>query len=107
MVFDEDFVRNAEIREPSAAERQRAGERARAEAAEAARAAFAGGWTGDEDYDAYAYGGADGYHSEDSGWEHGHGAPPRRAPTARTAAACAPTAAARRGCAPSRGCSPS
>ncbi|MCX5407275.1 hypothetical protein OHA37_25835 [Streptomyces sp. NBC_00335] len=74
VVFDEDFVRNAEIREPSAAERQRAGDRARAEAAEAARAAFAGGWTGDEDYDAYAYGGADGYHSEDSGWEHSHGA---------------------------------
>ncbi|MCJ0870768.1 hypothetical protein [Streptomyces sp. AP-93] len=74
VVFDEDFVRNAEIREPSAAERQRAGDRARAEAAEAARAAFAGGWTGDEDYDAYAYGGADGYPSEDSGWEHGHAA---------------------------------
>ncbi|MFE9562175.1 hypothetical protein ACFYM0_13815 [Streptomyces sp. NPDC006487] len=74
VVFDEDFVRNAEIREPSAAERQRAGERARAEAAEAARAAFAGGWTGDEDYDAYAYGGADGYQHEDSGWEHSPGA---------------------------------
>ncbi|MFE4259637.1 hypothetical protein [Streptomyces sp. NPDC056883] len=74
VVFDEDFVRNAEIREPSAAERQRAGDRARAEAAEAARAAFAGGWTGDEDYDAYAYGGADGHHSEDPGWDHGHGA---------------------------------
>lgn len=72
VVFDEDFVRNAEIREPSAAERQRAGERARAEAAEAARAAFAGGWTGDEDYDAYGYGPPDGYHPGDSGWEHGH-----------------------------------
>lgn len=37
VVFDEDFVRNAEIHEPSAAERQRAADRARAEA-EAARA---------------------------------------------------------------------
>ncbi|MFE2287051.1 hypothetical protein ACFXDJ_23140 [Streptomyces sp. NPDC059443] len=73
VVFDEDFVRNAEIREPSAAERQRAADRARAEAAEAARAAFAGGWTGDEDHDGYGYGHTDGYHSDESGWEQGHG----------------------------------
>lgn len=73
VVFDEDFVRNAEIREPSAAERQRAADRARAEAAEAARSAFAGGWTGDDDHDGYGYGHADGYHSDESGWEQGHG----------------------------------
>ncbi|MEV6953299.1 hypothetical protein [Streptomyces sp. NPDC051183] len=68
VVFDEDFVRNAEIHEPSAAERQRAADRARAEA-EAARA-VAGGWQGDEDY---AYGHPDGYGLDESGWEHGHG----------------------------------
>ncbi|MFD9339268.1 hypothetical protein ACFWBF_33490 [Streptomyces sp. NPDC060028] len=71
VVFDEDFVRNAEIHEPSALERQRAADRARAEA-EAARAAaaVAGGWQGEEDY---GYGHPDGYGSEESGWEHGYG----------------------------------
>ncbi|MCY0948821.1 hypothetical protein [Streptomyces sp. H27-S2] len=67
VVFDEDFVRNAEIHEQSAAERQRAADLARAEA-EAARAAVAGGWTADDD--AYGYGRPDGY--EDHGWDHGH-----------------------------------
>ncbi|MFI8342310.1 hypothetical protein ACIF8W_19935 [Streptomyces sp. NPDC085639] len=74
VVFDEDFVRSAEIHEPSAAERQRAADRARAEA-EAARA-VAGGWTGDDDYDSYGYGHPDGY--DDHGWDHddrGHGYP--------------------------------
>ncbi|MFE9632976.1 hypothetical protein [Streptomyces sp. NPDC006463] len=70
VVFDEAFVRNAEIHEPSAAERQRAADRARAEA-EAARAG-AGGWTGDDDYDSYAYGHPDGYGS-DGGWEYERG----------------------------------
>ncbi|UQX01134.1 hypothetical protein [Streptomyces sp. RerS4] len=64
VVFDEDFVRNAEIHEPSAAERRRAADRARAEA-EAAR--VAGGWAGDDDY-----GPADGYGLDDPGWEAGH-----------------------------------
>ncbi|MFB9581864.1 SCO2584 family spore wall biosynthesis protein [Streptomyces goshikiensis] len=68
VVFDEDFVRNAEIHEPSAEERQRAADRARAEA-EAARA-VAGGWPGDEDHDPYGYG----YGLDDRGWdqEPGH-----------------------------------
>ncbi|OKK19511.1 hypothetical protein AMK16_15570 [Streptomyces sp. CB00455] len=74
VVFDEDFVRNAEIHEPSAAERQRAADRARAEA-EAARA-VAAGWTGDDDYDGTAYGHPDAYGLDD-GWEqsraYGHG----------------------------------
>ncbi|MET9963134.1 hypothetical protein ABZ128_29385 [Streptomyces sp. NPDC006326] len=70
VVFDEDFVRSAEIHEPSAAERQRAADLARAEA-EAARA-VAGGWTTDEDHDRYGYGHADGYGlDEPDGWEHG------------------------------------
>ncbi|MEW1636666.1 hypothetical protein AB0469_21605 [Streptomyces sp. NPDC093801] len=64
VVFDEDFVRNAEIHEPSAAERQRAADRARAEA-EAAR--VAGGWAGEDDY-----GHADGYALDDPAWEGGH-----------------------------------
>lgn len=68
VVFDEDFVRNAEIHEPSAAERQRAADRARAEA-EAARAAIAGGWTGDDDYDTYGYA----YGLDDNGWEYDRG----------------------------------
>ncbi|MBT2404385.1 MULTISPECIES: hypothetical protein [unclassified Streptomyces] len=63
VVFDEDFVRNAEIHEPSAAERQRAADRARAEA-EAARA-VAGAWPGDDDYDTYGYA----YGLDDHGWE--------------------------------------
>lgn len=67
VVFDEAFVRNAEIHEPSAVERQRAADRARAEA-EAARAAVAGGWTSDDDHDGYGYGHADGY--ERGGWDH-------------------------------------
>lgn len=71
VVFDEDFVRNAEIHEPSAAERQRAADRARAEA-EAARA-VAGGWTGDDDYDSYGYGHPDGYGLDDNGWDHDRG----------------------------------
>ncbi|MET9571193.1 hypothetical protein ACFYNW_21535 [Streptomyces virginiae] len=69
VVFDEDFVRNAEIHEPSAAERQRAADRARAEA-EAARA-VAGGWTGDDDHDGYGYGRSDGYDADEYGWDHG------------------------------------
>ncbi|MCJ1677371.1 hypothetical protein MTF65_08455 [Streptomyces sp. APSN-46.1] len=71
VVFDEDFVRNAEIHEPSAAERQRAADRARAEA-EAARA-VAGGWPGEDEHDTYGYG----YGLDDRGWEHdrGHGFP--------------------------------
>lgn len=73
VVFDEDFVRNAEIREPSAAERQRAADRARAEAEAARAAAVAAGWTGDEDYDGYGYGHLDGHHPDDSGWESGQG----------------------------------
>ncbi|KIF01680.1 membrane protein [Streptomyces sp. RSD-27] len=64
VVFDEDFVRNAEIHEPSAAERQRAADRARAEA-EAAR--VAGGWAGEDDY-----GHPDGYALDDPSWEGGH-----------------------------------
>lgn len=74
VVFDEAFVRNAEIHEPSAAERQRAADRAHAEA-EAARA-VPGGWTGDDDYDAYGYGHPDGYddeHGWDHGWDHDRG----------------------------------
>ncbi|MFJ6754135.1 MULTISPECIES: hypothetical protein [unclassified Streptomyces] len=67
VVFDEAFVRNAEIHEPSAAERQRAADRAHAEA-EAARA-VAGGWTGDDDYDGYAYGRPDGYEGDEHGWD--------------------------------------
>ncbi|MGW0362645.1 SCO2584 family spore wall biosynthesis protein [Streptomyces sp. NPDC002990] len=69
VVFDETFVRNAEIHEPSAAERQRAADRARAEAEAARRAAVAGGWTADEDFDGY------GYRLDDQGWESapGHG----------------------------------
>ncbi|MFD4244888.1 hypothetical protein ACFWP3_25345 [Streptomyces sp. NPDC058525] len=70
VVFDEAFVRNAEIHEPSAAERQRAADRSRAEA-EAARA-VAGGWTGDDDYDSYGYGHPDGYGLDD-GWDHYRG----------------------------------
>ncbi|MFJ3881803.1 hypothetical protein ACIPW5_30720 [Streptomyces sp. NPDC090077] len=68
VVFDEAFVRNAEIHEPSAAERQRAADRARAEA-EAAR--VAGGRAADDDY-----GYPDGYGFDDPGWEpgqYGHG----------------------------------
>lgn len=64
VVFDEDFVRNAEIHEPSAAERQRAADRARAEA-EAAR--VSGGWAGEDDY-----GHPDGYALDDPAWEGGH-----------------------------------
>ncbi|MEU9372955.1 hypothetical protein AB0D94_04165 [Streptomyces sp. NPDC048255] len=71
VVFDEAFVRNAQIHELSAAERQRAADRARAD--EAARAAVAGGWTGDEDYDAYGYGHPDGYGPDDHGWEYERG----------------------------------
>lgn len=71
VVFDEDFVRNAEIHEPSAAERQRAADRARAEA-EAARA-VAGGWTGEDDHDGYGYGRPDGYDSDAYGWNHDRG----------------------------------
>ncbi|MEU3773299.1 hypothetical protein AB0F11_08810 [Streptomyces sp. NPDC032472] len=70
VVFDEDFVRAAAIHEPSAAERQRAADRARAEA-EAARA-VAGGWTSDEDYDPYGYGRPDGYGIDEPGWDHVH-----------------------------------
>ncbi|MGW5850166.1 SCO2584 family spore wall biosynthesis protein [Streptomyces sp. NPDC055254] len=66
VVFDEAFVRNAEIHEPSAVERQRAADRARVEA-EAARAAMAGGWTSDEEYDGYGYGRPDAY--EGDGWD--------------------------------------
>ncbi|MFE2527141.1 hypothetical protein ACFXEL_23150 [Streptomyces sp. NPDC059382] len=69
VVFDEAFVRNAEIHEPSAAERQRAADRARAEA-EAAR--VAGGWTTEDDHDGYSYGHPDGYGLDEPGWEHGH-----------------------------------
>ncbi|WP_374773931.1 hypothetical protein OG756_13820 [Streptomyces sp. NBC_01310] len=68
VAFDEDFVRDAEIHEPSAAERQRAADRARAEA-EAARA-VAGGWTGDDDYDGYGYGRPDGYDGDEHDWDH-------------------------------------
>ncbi|MFF4847351.1 hypothetical protein [Streptomyces sp. NPDC001194] len=68
VVFDEDFVRSAEIHEPSAAERQRAADRARAEA-EAARA-VAGGWTSDDDYDGYGYGRPEGYGLDEPGWDH-------------------------------------
>ncbi|MFF7500841.1 hypothetical protein ACFZBM_15520 [Streptomyces lavendulae] len=64
VVFDEAFVRNAEIHEPSAAERQLAADRARADA-EAAR--VAGGWAGEDDY-----GHPDGYGIDDPGWEPGH-----------------------------------
>lgn len=71
VVFDEDFVRSAEIHEPSAAERQRAADRARAEA-EAARA-VAGGWTADEDHDRYVYGHPDGFGLDEPGREHVHG----------------------------------
>ncbi|RSS91386.1 hypothetical protein EF903_11105 [Streptomyces sp. WAC05292] len=69
VVLDEDFVRSAEIHEPSAAERQRAADRARAEA-EAARA-VAGGWPSDDDHDGYGYG------IDEPGWEHhyAHGYP--------------------------------
>ncbi|MEV7724166.1 hypothetical protein AB0P15_05460 [Streptomyces sp. NPDC087917] len=63
VVFDEAFVRNAEIHEPSAAERRRAADRARAEA-EAAR--VAGGWASDDDYNH-----PDGYGLDDPGWESG------------------------------------
>ncbi|MGW7438334.1 SCO2584 family spore wall biosynthesis protein [Streptomyces sp. NPDC054849] len=75
VVFDEDFVRNAEIHEPSAAERQRAADRARAEA-EAARA-VAGGWTADDDYDGYGYGRSDGYDGDEHDWDDHdrHGCP--------------------------------
>ncbi|MFF3426567.1 hypothetical protein [Streptomyces sp. NPDC002602] len=68
VVFDEAFVRNAEIHEPSAAERQRAADRARAEA-EAAR--VAGGWTTEDEHDGYSYGHPDGYGLDEPGWEHG------------------------------------
>ncbi|MEU8432225.1 hypothetical protein AB0F18_04835 [Streptomyces sp. NPDC029216] len=64
VVFDEAFVRSAEIHEPSAAERQRAADLARAEA-EAAR--VAGGWAGEDDY-----GHLDGYPLDDPAWEAGH-----------------------------------
>ncbi|MFD7097434.1 SCO2584 family spore wall biosynthesis protein [Streptomyces xanthophaeus] len=72
VVFDEAFVRNAQIHELSAAERQRAADRAHAEA-EAARAAFAGGWPGDEDHDGHGYGHTDGYGPDDHGWEYERG----------------------------------
>ncbi|MFJ6796696.1 hypothetical protein [Streptomyces sp. NPDC091268] len=72
VVFDEDFVRNAEIHEPSALERQRAADRARAEAEAARAAAIAGGWQGDEDHEGYGYGHPDGYGTDESGWEYGH-----------------------------------
>ncbi|MEU3404087.1 hypothetical protein ABZ766_09085 [Streptomyces sp. NPDC006670] len=66
VVFDEAFVRSAEIHEPSAAERQRAADLARAEA-EAAR--VAGGWAGEDDY-----GHPDGYPLDDPAWGAGpHG----------------------------------
>ncbi|MER5882270.1 hypothetical protein ABT160_00405 [Streptomyces sp. NPDC001941] len=56
VVFDEDFVRAAEIHEPSAVERLLAAAQARAEA-EAARARSGGGATDDEPYeDAYGSG---------------------------------------------------
>ncbi|MGW7191362.1 SCO2584 family spore wall biosynthesis protein [Streptomyces sp. NPDC054838] len=76
VVFDEAFVRNADIHEPSAAERQRAADRARAEAAEAAR--VAGGRPGEDDYDGYGYGPPGAYGLDEPGWEHaryGHGYP--------------------------------
>lgn len=77
VVFDEDFVRNAEIHEPSAAERLRE--------AEAARAAVAGGRPVDEDpFEGYPYGWPhglpDGYGPDDlpygehnDPYDHGHG----------------------------------
>ncbi|MFF4185651.1 hypothetical protein ACFYZ9_20895 [Streptomyces sp. NPDC001691] len=52
VVFDEDFVRAAEIHEPSAVERLLAAAQARAEA-EAARARAGGGAPDDEPYDDY------------------------------------------------------
>ena len=71
VVFDEDFVRSAEIHEPSALERQRAADRARAEAEAARAAALAGGWTSDDDYDGYGH--PEGYSLDDPGWDHDHG----------------------------------
>ncbi|MET3983765.1 hypothetical protein [Streptomyces sp. PvR034] len=77
VVFDEDFVRNAEIHEPSALERQRAADRARADA-EARAAAVAGGWATDDDsfegHEGHPYGyGPDGYGFDDSGRDYGYG----------------------------------
>ncbi|WP_411105468.1 hypothetical protein [Streptomyces sp. cmx-4-9] len=76
VVFDEAFVRNALIHELSAAERQRAADLAHAEA-EAARAAVAGGWTGDEDHDGHGLGHPDGHGPGSHGWDHepGHSHP--------------------------------
>jgi hypothetical protein len=74
VVLDEDFVRRAEVHEPSALERQRAADhRARAEA-ESARA-LPGGWTSDEDPDGYGYGHgrSDGHGLDDPAWEYGYG----------------------------------
>ncbi|MEC4014827.1 SCO2584 family spore wall biosynthesis protein [Streptomyces sp. H27-D2] len=59
LVFDEDFVRAAEIHEPSAVERMLAAAQARADA-EAARARSGGGAADDESYD-------DGYAREGTG----------------------------------------
>ncbi|MEV8535137.1 hypothetical protein [Streptomyces sp. NPDC051211] len=68
VVFDEDFVRSAEIHEPSAAERLREAEAARA---------VAGGRPGDEDpFDAYPYGHPDGYgpgEAPDDGYDSPYG----------------------------------
>ncbi|MEV4915589.1 hypothetical protein AB0K47_02020 [Streptomyces tirandamycinicus] len=66
VVFDEDFVRAAEIHEPSAVERLLAAAQARAEA-EAARARSGAGPADDELYD-------DGRGPADYGRERGHGA---------------------------------
>ncbi|AWI28775.1 hypothetical protein E3E14_07005 [Streptomyces sp. ICN441] len=65
VVFDEDFVRAAEIHEPSAVERLLAAAQARAEA-EAARARSGAGPADDELYD-------DGRGPADYGRERGHG----------------------------------
>ncbi|MFI5620183.1 hypothetical protein [Streptomyces sp. NPDC051567] len=70
VVFDEDFVRNAEIREPSAAERQRAADRARAEAEAARAATFTGGRPGDDDHE--GYGRHRGYGLDGPGGDHDH-----------------------------------
>ncbi|GAA2227589.1 hypothetical protein GCM10010232_11600 [Streptomyces amakusaensis] len=87
VVFDEDFVKAALIREPSAVERLLAAAQARAEA-EASRAAAAARDDGPDPYAATC------------------SPTTRTAPTAATAALCAPTGAPPAGTARWPGCSP-
>ncbi|WP_455432300.1 SCO2584 family spore wall biosynthesis protein [Streptomyces lasiicapitis] len=71
VVFDEDFVRAAEIHEPTAVERLLAAAQARAEASEAesrrGRARRRGPDTPDDDFEDYPYDAYDGYGPDGSG----------------------------------------